>query len=417
MSYPDQPIGQPGTDLATPWNADEFSTGLEDFSESDFRMPRITIDHESGLFVDSLSKVAFPAIDIIPLGMIKGRVLWNPAMEEDGKPLCKSTNNTEGYPTLTELDPNNNFPWRAAGWQPTDFAPNEEGRTVLPCLACPLKEWGTHPIGGKKPWCVDQHTIPVIYAEAGNEPSMVALFKTQRTSIKASLAYFAGLKSRKLPAFAYYARVTLQPETYIKKVYYVPSFQVLAPTAPESWGDYSRQVSGVRLFLTQPPRVIDNAATVAADNQFPGQMTIPGYGYGPQADQWASTPPDLPPVQPQQTQWAPPAAAPQYAQPAPIQQAPPRYAKPAQPQQAPPQYAQPTPVQQPPYVPPVQQPPVQLAPPQPVPPVQQPPVQQLSPGLPELGLGVPLGVPMSTPPAVAAVPGMATEEDNDNLPF
>ena len=37
----------------------------------------------------------------------------------------------------------------------------------LPCDSCALKEWDTHPKGGK-PWCAEQITFPIMQERGGH---------------------------------------------------------------------------------------------------------------------------------------------------------------------------------------------------------------------------------------------------------
>lgn len=418
----------PGQALALP---EDFATGLEDFDASDLRMPRLGIDHDKGCFVDSLSGAEFQQLEIVPLGMIKQRVLWKPEIEEkDAIPLCKSPDSKTGYPTLMMRDPKDNFPWGAVGLQVTDVKPNDEGRITLPCDACRLKEWKSHP-DGKKTWCTEQHAVPLIYGEPGTTPYMTALFTTQRSSIRASQTFFASIVRRQLPAFAVRAYLTLNAQQRGKNTYYVPVFKECALTDQSEWPAYSEAYRSVRSFISQSPALKDADGNVIDPAAIGVENTINGYATPvaqPQPDPWGQSQPQQawPPAQPYQP---PVQQQPQYQQPAPQQpqyaQQPPQYQQPApqhQYQAPPPEYQQPyQPPAQPQYAPappqyqaPVSAPPVQQAPPPPAPPVSAPPVQQAPPQ--------PVAQPAPPQSAVQAVvqptPVAATRaDDDDDLPF
>jgi hypothetical protein len=451
----------------------DFSTGLEDFDTSDLRMPRLSIDHDKGVFVDSLSGLELPEIHIIPLGMVKQRVLWKPNIEEgESNPLCRSTDFHTGYPTTTMRDPLENFPWGAVGLRITDITPNSEGRLTLPCDACRLKEWKSHP-DGKKTWCTEQHAIPLLYSEPGVKPYMTALFTTQRSSLRGSQTLFASIVRRQLPAFAVYAAVSLQSNQRGRNIYYTPLFKEIGLTDQSEWPVFSDTYRSVRSYLQQTPPLKDadgnfiDAAALAAENTIQGsysvappQMQQSVQQFAPEPSPWDEPPPNawptqqdawpaqqpVPPVQQTQQPWEPksqtyaaqPAQqvqpqiqAPQtygqpYGQQQPYQPQPQQQYQPAQPQQYPPQqYAQPGQQQYPPaqyqqpvpqQYPPAQQPTPQMAAPQQVAP--QAPIQHdIAPPVSAAPVSSP--VPQSAPPAsvVQPSPTRKDEEDDEGLPF
>lgn len=255
----------PGTDVVQT-GAYEV-TGLEDLDASDLRLPRLSIDHENGGYIDSLNpQNVMPEIQVIPLGLVKQRVMWPATMTDDNgdaNPMCKSTDYAVGYPNMTSTDRRELFPWDAVGWNPNDFPKDDVNRTVLPCNSCRLKEWGSHP-DGKKTWCTEQHAIVLLYAPVDptvhlqQEPSMLALFTAQRSSINASKGFFAGIVRQNKPAFAFRARWTLRKEQRGKNTYYVPLMAIIGATDPDRYSDYARPYIEVRTFITQPPRVRDD---------------------------------------------------------------------------------------------------------------------------------------------------------------
>jgi len=292
--------GQPGTDVLPAGAYDPNVTGLEDFNASDMRMPRLSIDHEKGGFVDSLNPDnAMPEIQVIPLGLIKQRVMWPALMTDDGgdsNPMCKSVDHNTGYPNITSTDQRELFPWQASGWNPNDFPRDDVQRIVLPCNSCRLKEWKSHP-DGKKTWCSEQYAMPLLYAPVDpsftlqQEPTILALYTAQRSSINSAKAFFAGMVRQQKPAFAFRARFTLKREQRGKNTYYVPLMTVIGSSGQDDWPAYAASYTEVRAYLTQPPRVRDDqqqagvsGAGIAQNNQMggfqnttwaPGQQAAP----------------------------------------------------------------------------------------------------------------------------------------------
>jgi len=253
-------VTEPGTDLVGPGVYDDSVTGLEDFGVEDLKLPRLSINHEMGGYVDSLApELAYPVIEVIPLGLVKQRVLW-PAIMDDStkkKPMCRSVDNSAGYPNTTSKDPLEAFPWQATGWNPNDFAKNEAGRTTLPCSTCRLATWGSHP-DGKKTWCSQQHAIVLLYASEGNEPSMLALFTAQRSSINISKSFFGSIHRQELPAFAIRGRWGLTAQMRGKNKYYVPTMVATGRTDQGLWPMYQQNYLQVRGYVTRPPRNDDD---------------------------------------------------------------------------------------------------------------------------------------------------------------
>lgn len=326
---PGQQQAGPGTDMV-PNGAYEI-TGLEDFDESDLRLPRLVIDHENGGFADSLNpEFVMPSISVIALGLVKQRVMWPALMtddEGDSNPMCKSVNHSTGYPNMTSSDKRELFPWEASGWNPNDFPRDEQARIVLPCNSCRFKEWKSHP-DGKKTWCSEQHAIVLLYApiddnaEFQQEPAMLALFTAQRSSINASKAFFAGMFRQQKPAFAFRAKWSLRKEQRGKNIYYTPLMTIVGNTDQEQWPNYAKPYIEVRDFITQPPRLGDDqqqagvtGSSIAQNNQMGN-----GGGGGFTNTTWAPGQPQQGTVMNQQGQ-----PVQQYQstpQPAPVQQQP-----------------------------------------------------------------------------------------------
>lgn len=293
---------------------DDSVTGLEDFGVEDLKLPRLNIDHEKGGYCDSLApEIAYPKIDVIPLGLVKQRVLW-PAIMDDStkkKPMCRSVDNSVGFPNTTSTDPLEAFPWQATGWNPNDFPKDTAGRTQLPCSTCRLATWGSHP-DGKKTWCSQQHAIVLLYAPEGSEPSMLALFTAQRSSINVSKSFFGSIHRQQLPAFAIRGQWGLTAQMRGKNKYYVPTMVASGRTDQGLWPMYQQNYLQVRGYVTRAPRSDDDdkqQANVSGQN-VASQNVNAGFGnnsWAPgQPTQQAATP-----VQPVQV--AQPAVDPQRA--------------------------------------------------------------------------------------------------------
>jgi len=305
-------MSQPGTDLAVTNGKlpEGYSTGLEDFGPEDLRMPRLNVQHAEGVIKDSLSEQTFTAIDFIALALIKGRVLWKPTVDpKDPQPLCKSTNHLIGYPTTWMPSAADNFPWPAAQVNPNDFPKDDEGRITLPCTSCRLKDWGSHPVDGKKTWCSEQFVVPMMYGPIDEEPNMTALFTFQRSSLQAAKGYFANMARQQKPAFALKARMTLREEKYGQNKYQVPVIKVLGSVPEDEWMGYSEASATIAEFLRRPPRRKQEDApdpnTVAQQNQFANN--------GSWTQQGSAAPVMQQPVQP--VQYVQPVQQPVQAQP------------------------------------------------------------------------------------------------------
>lgn len=266
---------------------DPSVTGLEDFGVEDLKLPRLSIDHENGGYVDSLTPgVWYPKIEVIPLGLVKQRVLWPAAIsEEKGNPLCKSTDHSTGYPSASDKR-EEQFPWAATGWNPGDFPKDKEGRTTLPCGTCRLKDWGSHPTDGKKTWCTEQHAVILLYGPEGSPPNMLAIFSAQRSSINVSKAFFGSMVRRQVPSYAVRAQWGVTPQMRGKNKYYVPTMVAVGDTDQGDWAVYQQNYLQVRGHIARPPRVSDdqqqanvNAAQLGQQNQmggFGGNTWAPG---------------------------------------------------------------------------------------------------------------------------------------------
>jgi len=222
----------------------EEDYGLEDFdTSSDAIMPRLNIDHKRAVFVDNLSNREYNELDVILLGLVKGRILWSDEVKEGEGPLCKSWNYNEGFP-------NEDFPWDKSGFDVTNTS--EAG---LPCANCKLKEWGSAP-NGKTPWCSETHTFPLLMDIDGGW--MPALFQTQRTGIKPSKTYLTAFARTKTPLYTVVTTLKLNALKRGSVEYAVPVFVQKEGTESEQWPYYAQQYRQIREFITTRPRFEDD---------------------------------------------------------------------------------------------------------------------------------------------------------------
>ena len=236
----------------------EEDYGLEDFDTStDAVMPRLTINHPEAKFVDNLSGQEFDSLEVILLGLVKGRILWDSEVEEGDTPLCKSLNFNEGRPD------EDRFPWKQSGFDKNALVvPAGTSELLLPCSACGLKEWGSAP-NGKTPWCSEQHTFPLLM-KVGDGGWAPALFTTQRTGIKPSKTYLTSFARTKTPLYTVTTKLSLQAQKRGTVNYAVPIFVQGEPTEQSEWPYYAQQYRQIRDFLHTPPvRDEDAEATTA----------------------------------------------------------------------------------------------------------------------------------------------------------
>lgn len=234
------------------------STGLEDFDTTDFVMPRLKIDGPSACFVDQQSKESFPKLEVILLGLVKQRILWDEEVDEGDKPLCKSPNFNEGFPDVER------FPWAQAGFSKTE--------DPLPCQNCTLAEWGTHP-KGKTPWCTEQHTYPLLMVH--EDQLSPAILTAQRSGIKASRSYLSSFARSKTPTFTVVTELSLTAQKRGSVQYAVPGFKKLEKSDKDQWGWFAEQYRSIREYLTQPPQArTDDDEEVTPKASAPGGGTV-----------------------------------------------------------------------------------------------------------------------------------------------
>lgn len=229
---------------------DDVTTGLEDVDVTDFRLPMLKINHQEGVFEDTLDGSKYDAMKVVILGLVKQRVLWDTEIKEEaGPPLCKSFDYKTGYP-------GEEFPWdqQTTFEKPADpTAPNP-----LPCQACPLKEWGSHPVRQDIPWCTEQHTFVVMVDVSGDgedEPNWApALLTVQRSSMKASNAYLSSFARSKTPMFKVYTTLQLEAKKRGTTKYAVVKFSKGEATPSDMWPVFGETYLKIRSVI-QTPRV------------------------------------------------------------------------------------------------------------------------------------------------------------------
>lgn len=303
---------------------DNFGTGLEEFQDSDAVIPRLSIVHKEARFKDNLTGEEFDSIEIIPLGLVRQRVLWHPDVDDGDQPMCKSTNNEIGHPN-TDAPKDKRFPWEKAGFNPVDHPPQPDGLIDLPCAGCQLKEWGTHP-NGKSPYCTEQWVLPVLYRESGVEDTFApAIFTLQRSGVKAIRAYLTPFQKSGNPAFLHVATVKLELNKRGQVDYSTPKFSKGPATDQAEWPSYATQFMQISEFLKRRP-VTDEAAPVEAGtnnaNTGPtGAAAVVASAQDPWATQEQQGTPAPTPAPEPEKQGTPATPAPSQPSPAPSQPA------------------------------------------------------------------------------------------------
>lgn len=238
----------------------ELDTGLEDFGMGDTVIPRLKIAHRDGRFVDSLSNEEFDSMTVVMLGLVRQRILWHPSIDDDdAAPMCKSNNFSIGFPDLNADDQPKEklFPWAASGFDPNDYPPGPDGLRRLPCSGCSLKEWGSHP-DGKKPYCSEQFTIPLLYDANGDGNLVPALISFQKTSLKPLKTYLSSFKRAKTASFTAFTQMGLDLTKRGANPYSVPNFKNVGPTDQDDWPEYATAYRQLREFLQADPELRDD---------------------------------------------------------------------------------------------------------------------------------------------------------------
>jgi hypothetical protein len=237
------------------------NTGMEDFETSDMVMPRLAIKQEESVFVDNLTGEEFPKLQVVLLGLIKQRILWDKEVNEGDRPLCKSYDFRQGHPDRE------NFPLRASGF---DSLPQEGG--TLPCDACALKEWDTHP-NRSAPWCAETHTFPLMMPDADGDHIAPAVLTVQRSALRASKQYLTAFARSSTPLFTVVTEMTLDPQKKGSVKYSVPRFKKIGDTDSDRWQEFADHYRSIRTFITTPPP--EEASDDAERTSSPGVSNAP----------------------------------------------------------------------------------------------------------------------------------------------
>jgi hypothetical protein len=241
MSVPET-VGGGSTELAVPTAA---PVGLEDFDVAEEGViPRLSISHTDCEFTDNLSGESFDTLDVVILGLVKQRILWDLEVPEDPTgPLCKSLNFTEGLPDMEH------FPLEASGFTTLE--------SPLPCSSCKLKEWGSHPTRDT-PWCGEQHLLIVLMGDA----EVPALLTVQRSALKNSRTYLSSFARSRSPLFTVRTTIELDARRRGSVNYAVPKFKKGDPTDEAKWAEYADTYAQVRSFVSTRPAVDEGEVVV-----------------------------------------------------------------------------------------------------------------------------------------------------------
>lgn len=234
-------------------NVGDFETGLEDFDMEDAVIPRLSIVHTEGEFKDSLSNEQFQTVKVIILGLVKQRVLWHPTVDDGDWPMCRSANHETGIPNLSDDQPKEKrFPWKDSGFDQADYPADEDGLVRLPCNGCQLKEWGSHP-DGKRPYCAEQFTLPVLYDPREDDNWVPAIMTFQKTGLKPLKSYLTSFARSRNAAFQAVTEIGLDLNKRGQTVYSIPFFKRVGDTDELNWREYSTNFRTMKDFLTADP--------------------------------------------------------------------------------------------------------------------------------------------------------------------
>lgn len=254
-------------DSSAPALPDDYdgSTGLEDVSPSDFAIPRFNIDHDEGVFKNSLTEETFEELPAIILGLIKQRIMWPEKLDNGDKPQCKSPDFEHGFPNMrTDIPKEKQFPWATSNLDIASAVPIEEegwssnGHPTIPCGNCIFQQWNKR--DWEQPPCSEQHTYPLLYGlgvGTEDEQWLPALLTVQRSAIQNSRKYISFFAGSKTPMYTVYTSLTLEGHTRGKNKYYVPVFKRGEGTPREDWPEFGVRMRTIRTFVRSAPRVKD----------------------------------------------------------------------------------------------------------------------------------------------------------------
>jgi hypothetical protein len=244
------------TEVALPDNL--AGVGLEDADQSDLQTPRLKINHNQGTFV--LYGEEFHKFNAILLGMLKQRVLWQPQLEENVTPICRSWDFKTGHPDATKWA--TDF-MRVSPADESGFGPVADGEE-LACADCRLKEFGTDPKGGRAPWCTEQHVYPLLIVgeDGGHQPAILTL---QKTALKPSRTYLQPFIVNKRPLFTVVTQLGLDLARQGGNTYSVPNLKRLDETDPARWVEWGDAFRNLKAMLQTPrTEVTDSGDTPVA---------------------------------------------------------------------------------------------------------------------------------------------------------
>lgn len=241
--------------------SDQVIPGLEDYDAAvDSKLPIIRIVSREGLFKDSLTGETFDKFTGVALAVVKNRVLWDPDLDENSKPLCKSRDFKHGMP-------GKDFPWRASGFS---FDAYPEG-SKLPCSDCPLQVWGSHPKNGKTPWCAEQHVF-IVMREVSPGIWIPALLTATRTSVTPAKDYETGFFNERQPMFVVETHFGLEMKKKGSNDYSVLTLRRGDPTDESNFPEWIEKYRSIREFIMSgrgddeeaDPEVVDEPNVPAA---------------------------------------------------------------------------------------------------------------------------------------------------------
>lgn len=246
------------TDLVPQDYYDNFDDGLGELDQSELATPRLKINHELGVFEDSLSGEQWETIKFIPLGVVPQRTYFDEDIDAETSVLCRSRDRKVGIPDQDA------FPWDEASHVP-GFEPGSE---TLDCATCPFSEWTEKRGKRKAPACSEQLVMPLLLIDENDGSLGVMIFSAQRTSLGALKAYAASFKAKQRPLFTSIVEATLTPDKAGSNEYFRPKFKKVGDTDGAEHARFADKFLEMRAFL-RGDRTEASAATEPAYNETP----------------------------------------------------------------------------------------------------------------------------------------------------
>lgn len=227
---------------------DDMLLGLEDFDETDIIMPRIDIDHQAGVFIDTLSRQTFAELDCVVLGLVKNRVMWDKEVVENQPPLCQSLDFDHGRPS-------DKFPWndQRVGFIKEDLPEGEQ--QILDCHSCPFKEWGSHPTRDV-PWCSEAHTYVIAMPTPDGQSYSPAILTIKSSALTGSKAFLSSFVRDHTPTFVCKTKIGLDQRQKGSVKFAVPKFTRGEATDPAFFQSFAQQFRSTRSFLHTPRSLV-----------------------------------------------------------------------------------------------------------------------------------------------------------------